>query len=335
MPTLYLLTPGIQAGLHHERLRVLTPPLEETEPSVREVHLHDVDLVIASQAVHLSFQALAELLHREIPLVLVGRGHGILGTCSPRAPHNLARLAHYRRMQDRMWTLALGATLVEAKIANSRRVLQRLAANREGAVIDPVLTQLEAARRQALQAGELDTLRGHEGAAAGAYYAAYGAFFPDGVPFERRSRRPPHNAANALLSFAYTLLAGETEAHCLGLGLDTGAGFLHEPEEGRPSLALDLIEPFRAPVADALAIDLLSHGTLKPREHFEPREGGIYLNREGRHKFFMAYERRMEREFTSEAHGQRTSLRREIDRQARSLRAALLGNEAFEPFVMN
>ena len=82
-------------------------------------------------------------------------------------------------------------------------------------------------------------------------------------------------------------------------------------------------------------LDLLSHAILQPREHFEPRDGGIFLNAEGRRKFYLAYERRLEREFTSEQRGHRTTLRGELLHQIHSLKRTLATGDAFEPFLMN
>ena len=131
------------------------------------------------------------------------------------------------------------------------------------------------------------------------------------------------------------LLAAEAEAHIHTIGLDPALGFYHQPADSRASPALDIIEPFRAPLADAMALDLFSHGTLSPSAHFEARNGGILLNTEGRRRFFVAFERRMEREFTSEQHGCRTSLRRELHRQCSFEKKAITDGEPFEPFLMN
>jgi CRISPR-associated protein Cas1 len=198
-----------------------------------------------------------------------------------------------------------------------------------------VLASLDELSGRCRTAETLDTLRGYEGTAAGRYFEAFGAFFPEHCPFEYRSRRPPHNAVNAILSFAYTMLCSELECHLHATGLDPAIGFLHEPADRRPSLALDLLEPFRAPVADALALDLVSHGQLKPKEHFETRDGGVFLNMEGRKRFFVAYERRLGREYHSEQTGVRTTLRAEMRRQAVVVKQAVLNDEVFEPFLMN
>jgi CRISPR-associated protein Cas1 len=333
MPTLCLTTPGSRASLAGGRLRIEPPDGDTT--AAREVPLHDIERAFVSDRCSLSTAGLAELLRRDIPVVFTSWGERVIGLCQPPAPHCVARIAQYRASLDPSLALALAIPFVEAKILNSRRVLQRLAANRPEAETDGVLKSLERMAAACLRAANLDTLRGHEGAASAAYFEAYGSFFPALAPFERRSRRPPHNAANAILSYAYTLLAAEAECQLHAIGLDPAIGFLHEPADRRASLALDLIEPFRAPVADAMALDLLSHGTLKPDAHFEKCDGGIHLNTEGKKRFFVAYERRLEREFTGPRNGRRSTLRNELHDSALAFKKALLDDEPFQPFLMH
>ena len=117
-------------------------------------------------------------------------------------------------------------------------------------------------------------------------------------------------------------------------GLDPALGLLHATEDGRWSLALDLIEPFRPVLAEALALDLFSHQILSAKQ-FEPKNGGIYLNDEGRKKFFLQYERRMERQFLSESAGHRTTLRQQLEQHAIDYKSALEDPAKFEPFLMN
>lgn len=336
MPSVFLSSPGTRISLVSERLRVELPTGEDAEPPApRDIPLHDVEQVVADERVSLTTPALCECLRRSIPVVFLARNQAVLGLCQPPAGAARIRITQHRRAAEGELALALAACLVEAKIQNSRRVLQRLASNRDGCDISAPLNELEHLRRVCIDASTVDALRGYEGAAAARYFETYGCFFPANCPFGGRSRRPPLDPPNAILSFAYSLLAVETESQIHAAGLDVALGYLHQPEDGRPSLALDLIEPFRAPVADGLALDLLGHSTLQSREHFELRDGGCFLNLEGRRRFFTAYERRMEREFTSEQHGLRTSLRGELRRQVQGLKRTLLTNAAFEPFFMN
>jgi CRISPR-associated protein Cas1 len=180
----------------------------------------------------------------------------------------------------------------------------------------------------------LDELRGYEGASTARYFQAWGAFLPEQFPFERRSTRPPLNPVNACISFGATLLYSEAVAFLHAHGLDPALGLLHSTEDGRWSLALDLLEPFRPVLVEALALDLFSHQILNA-DQFEPRNGGTYLNEEGRKKFFLQYERRMERQFLSEAAGHRTTLRQQLEHQAVMYKAALEDAAKFQPFLMN
>jgi len=180
----------------------------------------------------------------------------------------------------------------------------------------------------------IDELRGYEGTATARYFQAWATFLPAEFPFERRSTRPPLNPVNACVSFGATLLYTESVAFIHAHGLDPALGLLHATENGRWSLALDLIEPFRPVLVEALALDLFSHQILNA-QHFEPRNGGVYLNEDGRKKFFLQYERRMERQFLSESVGHRTTLRLQLENQAVMFKAALEVPEKFEPFLTN
>lgn len=323
MPAVFLTTPGTRASLVSERLRIEIPPSSANQDQVmRDIPLVDVEHLVVLETAHLTTAALAELMRRSIPVVISATNDTVLGLCLSPAPHSTVRLEQYRRAQDNSFARALAINWVEAKILNSRRVLQRLAANREQTHVTSDVLALAQFAELCQQAGSVDTLRGYEGTAAGRYFECYATFFPDHIPFERRSRRPPHNAPNAVLSYAYTLLTAEAEACLHAIGLDPAIGFYHEPADRRPSLALDIIEPFRAPLADAMALDLLTHGVLNPRTHFENRNSGVYLNLDGRRRFFVAYERRMEREFRSEQHGNRSTLRSELHLQCRGVKKA-------------
>ena len=180
----------------------------------------------------------------------------------------------------------------------------------------------------------IDELRGYEGASTARYFQAWASFLPEEFPFERRSTRPPLNAVNACISFGATLLYSEAVAFLHAHGLDPALGLLHTTENGRWSLALDLMEPFRPVLVEALALDLFSHQILNA-DHFEPRNGGVYLNEPGRKKFILQYERRMERQFLSECVEHRTTLRQQLEQQAVMYKAALEDPAKFQPFLMN
>ena len=147
------------------------------------------------------------------------------------------------------------------------------------------------------ESADLDALRGLEGNAARAYFAAFvlmvradrRAFAPAG-----RSRRPPRDRANALLSFCYALLRAECEAALEGVGLDPQVGYLHALRPGRPALALDLMEELRPAIIDRLVLRMINKRQIRP-EHFETTPGGaVSLNEAGRRTTLAAYQKRKE-----------------------------------------
>jgi CRISPR-associated protein Cas1 len=342
MPVVWINRPQAVVRLHSGRLQIEYK--EDERDITREVPLHDTEGVVVWEGTHLTSAVLWELASRSIPLCLIDGAGQWRGSLLPASPaHGQWRDLHHRRAGDRGFCTGIAARIVAAKTHNQRRVLQRLRAGREShqpspaaelAAHDDDLRVIEAASQRCLKSGDVDSIRGMEGAASARYFAAWARFLPSAFPFERRSRRPPHNAVNACLSFAATMLHHEMVAAIAGIGLDPALGCLHAIEDGRWSLALDLIEPFRPALSEALSLDCFSRGMLSP-QHFHPKAGGIYLNRDGRSKFILQYERRMEREFVAEHTGMRTSLRAQIHEQARMFKAALNDLQAFNPFKMN
>jgi CRISPR-associated endonuclease Cas2 len=136
--------------------------------------------------------------------------------------------------------------------------------------------------------------------------------------FEGRNRRPPRDPVNCLLSFAYALLAKDCVATLRSVGFDPYYGVLHRPRFGRPALALDLAEEFRAIIADSVVVTAINNGEVRPG-HFTVRAKGVALTAEGRKAMLRCHERRLEAEITHPTFGYRISYRRTIEIQARLL----------------
>ncbi len=347
MPTAVINQPDVRVHLTGERLEIFgRREGSDRDERLREIPLRDLDRLIVSESVHFTAPALGAVLRAGIPIQFFSWGGKFLGNFLPAGNHHgLARLRQYRRTLEPEFTLAMAGRIVTAKLYNQRRVLQRLAAGREDGEsssgepapnpdVQAALNWLDAMFASLKVSSTVDELRGHEGATTARYFHAWAGFLPAAFPFERRSTRPPLNPVNACISFASTILYNEAVAFCHAHGLDPALGTLHATEDGRWSLALDLIEPFRPVLVEALALDLFSHDILKAG-HFEARDGGVFLNEEGRRRFFLQYERRMERQFLSESVGHRTCLRQQLENQAIMFKAALEQPEKFEPFLMN
>lgn len=360
MPSVCVIREKARVRLESQRLKVEGP--DETSGRwrvLREIPLFDVERVVLTEGVEVTGAATAELLRRGVPVSWLGWDGGYLGGYDPASPSRaLTRLRQYERSRDDAWRAAATARLLEAKIYNQRRLLQRVGASRglisrvteeeenDAAVnagdtgdraapeLRAGLVNLKRLMRAAARAGSADEARGYEGVASARYWKLWAAFLPPAFPFERRSRRPPLNPVNACLSFGsvmlYREMAGLVSAH----GLDAGLGLAHATEDGRWSLALDLMEPFRPVLVEALTLDLFSHQVLRG-EHFEAKGQGVYLNGEGRRRFILHYEKRMERQFYSESAKCRTTLRRQLDAQAGNYKAALDEPGRHAPFRMN
>lgn len=195
--------------------------------------------------------------------------------------------------------LPVARAVVAAKVANQRSVLRRhLRDNAEslGAErVDAAQRRLSDAARHALDAPDLDTLRGQEGEAGQAYWSVFDHLIRNADPafaFTGRSRRPPRDAVNAVLSFLYALVALDSRAACETHGLDPQMGFLHRDRPGRMSLALDLMEELRAPLADRVCLSLINRRQL-PASGFRREEtGAVLLGDEGRRTVLEAYQAR-------------------------------------------
>lgn len=334
MPVLSVQTPRARVTLHSERLIVLLPETEGQAPK-SEVPLGEIERVVLAEGVMVSAPALCELLKRQIPVTFLAWNGRLLGSCEPPGPpRGASRMLQYRLASSPEACLAIATKLVHAKIANGRRLLQRLDANHHRLEGTAFMEALEGRERDALRAGDLPSLLGTEGAAAANFYEAWSRFLPAEFPFGRRSTRPPGNPVNACLSYLSALVYGELLTTCVVRGLDPALGCLHRPEDGRWSLPLDLMEPFRPVLIEALTLRLFSHRILQHR-HFEDHEGGVWLNREGRRTLVQHYEQRVQREFLSEHAGCRTTLRQQLQNAAVLFKVALTRAEAYAPFRLN
>lgn len=336
MPTAHIETDYAWVRLHHGRLAVFARRDDDpTDDLLQEIPLEGLNCVSLREHVQITTEALAALLRARIPVHYLDRSGDLLGSVLPPSGEwSATRLRQYRCLQEADFVLNAARQIVRAKIANQLRLLQKLRANRPNLPV-PEFEVLEGHLGSLPRIADLDELRGQEGAAAAAYFRAWAAFLPEGFPFERRSLRPPLNPVNAILSYAYTLIYRDVVSALHLRGLDPGLGLLHAPEDGRWSLALDLMEPFRPVLGDALAVRLLGHRILQAG-HFEPHGGGIYLTREGRRELILQYEERLDRPFQSEQLGRRTTLRQAfVDQVVRFKTSLEPGSPPFEPFRLN
>ena len=236
----------------------------------------------------------------------------------PVSGNVLLRRSQYRVADDAAKTAALVAHVVTGKVLNQRAVVRRALRDHGAAISAEAGFRLKTCERRLTDAArrssrrlETDALRGIEGEAARAYYGVFGDLVRSREPafaFTGRSRRPPLDPVNALLSFLYTLLVHDCRSALETVGLDPAVGFLHRDRPGRPTLALDLMEELRPVLADRLALSLINRRQLVIRDFDTSVSGAVKLRDDARKTVLVAYQERKKDELAHPFLKEKTTL---------------------------
>lgn len=299
---LYLQEPGAHVGKRSEHLVV-----RKDGEEIQRVPIAAIRQVVVFGNVQLSTQALECLAGLEVAVVYLTCYGKFVAALMPAPTKNvLLRIDQFRIFSDPQKALGLARAAVKAKINNQRALLMRSLRTRaldEPSGNDNIRGSDEpAAQEMAELLSRLDricdpaVLLGTEGQAAALYFSQFGRMLKTPVPgrefdFKTRNRRPPRDPVNALLSFAYAMLLKDCFSALCTVGFDPYFGFYHASRHGKPSLALDLMEEFRAVIADSVVLTLINNGMLRPRDFLAWREA-CQLTEDGRKRFFQAYEQR-------------------------------------------
>jgi len=328
---LYVQEQGSRVGLDGDVLEVRS----RESGVIGKSRLFELSQLVVLGNVQVSSQAIRELCNRGIPVCWMSYGGWLSGFTDGLGHNNVEiRRAQFRAAENAAAVLGLARRFVRNKIANCRTLMRRNHAEPPEAT----LRELSALAEATELAPGLPELLGVEGNAARLYFAAFpGMIRPAGgadlaFDFTTRSRRPPKDPVNALLSFAYSLLAKDMAVTARAVGLDPFLGFYHQPRHGRPALALDLMEEFRPIIADSVVLSAINTGAVTGTDFV--RSGlGVALKPEGRKRFLRAYERRLEEEVTHPVFGYRISYRRILEVQCRLLARHLVGEiESYPEF---
>jgi len=300
----------------------------EDKPAA-SARLIDVSQLVLQGNVYVTTPTLHELMKREIPITWSSFGGWFMGHSHGVGHKNVElRTAQYKGSFDEQVCLVLARGLVRAKILNCRTLLRR---NWRGETDSgPWLKRMKQFAEKATRARDLNTLLGYEGTAAADYFSNFGNMIKQQdasefqFNFRRRNRRPPADPVNAMLSFAYAMLTRQWTVTLSAVGFDPYRGFYHQPRYGRPSLALDMMEPFRPLIADSAVLTAINNGEVRPTD-FISAAGSVNLSPSGRKRFIAAFERRLALKVTHPLFGYRISYQRLLEVQARLLGRFLLG----------
>ena len=208
----------------------------------------------------------------------------------------LLRKAQYALSDDEEWSLHIAKLMIAAKMQNYRNILRRYIRDYgECPEVEDAVKTLDTNKRHALHAEGKTELMGFEGMASNAYFDVLPKLIlnqKESFPFHGRNRRPPKDAVNAMLSLAYTLIANDCTAALETVGLDPYVGFLHSIRPGRASLALDMMEEFRAYLGDRFVLSLINKRQITPKDFMYQGDNGVVLTDNGRKTFLTAWQNR-------------------------------------------
>jgi len=297
--------------LDHDTVRV-----EANGSTQLQVPLHHLGAIVCFGDVMVTPALLRRCGEEGRSVVYLDRHGGFVARLEgPVSGNVLLRRAQHLAALDTDQPARIARNIVAAKIQNARQVILRAAREAESAEDAMPLTQV--AKEQATiitrlqSAGTLDQIRGLEGEGARTYFGAFDRMVREdreSFRMQGRSRRPPTDRINALLSFLYTLLLNDCAAAAEGAGLDPQVGFLHALRPGRPALGLDLMEELRAVLADRLALTLINRRQVARGDFVEKLGGAIQFTDEARKKVVIAYQKRKQDEVEHEVANQKVPL---------------------------
>jgi CRISPR-associated protein Cas1 len=332
---LYVMTQGAYVRRDHETLQV------EVEGKVRlGVPLHNLQALTLFGNVMVSPAAMGACAGSGIAVTFLSESGRLLARVdSPVSGNVLLRRGQFRMADQAEDVTRISKCMVAGKLQNARTNLLRSArdhaSEEDGRLLTAAAEELAAGIRRLEFVTGIEQIRGIEGAAARVYFGV----FPSMVRQDRetfapqgRSRRPPLDPMNALLSYAYALLLADCLAALTGAGLDPNVGFLHADRPGKPSLALDLMEEFRPLLADRLALTLVNRRQVA-RDDFSIREGGaVEIHEKARREVISAWQERKQDCVTHPVIGQTVRVGMLAHVQARILARMIRGElESYLP----
>lgn len=322
MTTLYVSDQGAYLKVKHQQFQVIhDQEVRCSVPASRVSH------IVLFGCCNVSHGAVGLALRRRIPVLYLasnGRYFGRLHTEGHAQVEYLTQ--QVQKSLDPDFAQRQAKSIILGKLHNSRILLQRLNRRRKQAAVAEAIADLSDLMPKIEAADTLDTMLGYEGHGANLYFQAYAKLLKGKFAFEKRTRRPPTDPANSLLSLGYTLLSQNLHSMVEAAGLHTHFGNLHLPQKNRPSLVCDLVEEFRAGVVDSLVAYLIN-ANIFTEEDFTPTDarGGVYLFPDALKKFLKHWEDALQKTVTHPHTGYKVSYRRCFELQVWEYVSCLMG----------
>jgi CRISPR-associated protein Cas1 len=334
MSTIYLVQQGTTLRKEQDRFMIEQPHETEVEIPIREV-----ERILVFGNIQLTTQVISTCLEAGITIVFLTQLGEYKGHLWSAASNNLQiEMAQFERCRNSEFQVSIAREIVRGKLWNSKQLLLRLNRKRSVPEVATAIAQIAEAIlivSDGAKVTTLDQLMGYEGSSAARYFPALGKLITNaGFTLTERSRRPPKDPVNSLLSFGYTLLYNNVLGLLLAEGMNPYLGNLHYSDAAKTSLAFDLMEEFRATIVDALVMRLINQKVLRPTDFsWASEEGGIYLTNLARRVFLKNFEERISTRISHPDVKEMVSYRRAIHLQILRYRRGLLSNVPYEAFL--
>lgn len=331
MANLYLTEQGSILRKTGDRLIV-----QKDDETLLDVQCSKIDAVLIFGNVQFTTQAVHELFEHGIEMAILSRTGKLIGQITSPSTKNIElRIEQFKKYQDVAFKLNLSKAIVNGKITNCLDLMKTFSNNHPDIDLAEEMAGIEVSLKNIYSTDSVSSLRGFEGVAAKTYFGGFGKMILGGFTFVGRKKHPSTDPINALLSFGYTLIFNEISSLLDGLGFDPYLGYFHEAEYGRASLACDIQEEFRA-VVDRFTLYLVNNRMLSGADFYKnPKDESMYLKREAMKKYFVEYEKNMNREFKHPETGENTTLRKCFRIQAEKLAGFIKGGAEYTPFRLD
>lgn len=306
----------------HKRSEVFV--VGRNNETIMEIPGQILEGLVLIGSVQVSSEAMVEFLRLGVPVTWLSNTGKFFGRLESTKHVNVFRQQRQVLLSESNYFFQLSKKVVFAKVHNQLTFLRR--ANRRAMIadVDTAILNILSIRKNINSTINTEQLMGYEGIIAKVYFDALGKLMPEDFTFNCRSKQPPLDKFNSMLSFGYTLVLYEIYTAIINQGLSPYFGFLHSLKNHHPALASDLLEEWRAVLIDSLALSLIRHKEIT-KEHFHKSKenNGIYLTRDGRNIFLKAYERKMRERnsYVTENHSFRHSLGHQVAQYAQSIMA--------------
>lgn len=300
--------------------------------TIAEISLIGLDGIVVFGNIQITSPVIASVLENGIYISFLSSKGKFRGILLPNQHKNVfLRISQYERYLDDEFQRTLASKIVNAKIKNAKTVIRKHLSNHPEQVFTQELISIEQIMEKVKKIPPIPVLLGLEGQASAVYFRVFRKMILADMLFSGRSKRPPKDAVNALLSLGYAMLTHEILSLLFATGFDPYVGYLHGIDYGRPALALDMVEEFRHSIIDRLILNLVNTRIITQNDFIEDNEKGFILTKDALKKFIIHYEKRMTDQIEHPRTHEKTSFRNIVREQIYRISRTIMMKQEYIP----